>query len=298
MTRSLRRLLVYPALLIGLTASTFAAPAPAPAKSYDYWITGNPADAHPAKTRGGLFLAGGGGDVAAAWRWFVECAGGGDIVALRASGGDALQDYVFTKVGGVDSMETIKFNDASAAKDPRVLEIIAHADGIFIAGGDQSKYVNWWKGTPVGEALNTHIRAGKPIGGTSAGLAVLGEYYFAAFHASITSDTALVNPFDRSVAVGHDFISAPALVGVLTDTPFLARSRLGRLITFMARRIVDRKPQHLVGLGIDELTAASIEPDGEAGSSPRKKAARGLYSQRKSPSRWLRASRSSSATCR
>ncbi len=264
MTRSLRRLLVYPALLIGLTASTFAEPASAPAKSYDYWITGNPANAHPAKTRGGLFLAGGGGDVAAAWRWFVECAGGGDIVALRASGGDALQDYVFSKVGGVDSMETIKFNDASAAKDPRVLEIIAHADGIFIAGGDQSKYVNWWKGTPVGEALNAHIRAGKPIGGTSAGLAVLGEYYFAAFHASINSDTAMANPFDRSVTVGHDFLSAPALVGVLTDTHFMARSRLGRLITFMARTIVDEKPKHLVGLGIDEMTAACVEPDGKA----------------------------------
>lgn len=266
MTSSLRLPTFLFALLTGLTASLVAEPAaaPTPAKSYDYWLTGNPADAHPARTRAGLFLAGGGGDVAAAWRWFVGCAGGGDIVVLRASGGDALQDYIFTKIGGVDSVETIKFNDPSAAQDPRVLEIISHADGIFLAGGDQSKYVNWWKDSPVGKALNAHIAAGKPIGGTSAGLAVLGEYYFAAFHSSITSDTALRNPYDRSVTVGHDFISAPALAGVLTDTHFMARSRLGRLITFMARTIVDEKPKHLVGLGIDEMTAACVEPDGKA----------------------------------
>ena len=49
-----------------------------------------------------------------------------------------------------------------------------NADGIFIAGGDQSNYVRFWKGTPVAEALDPHVRAGKPIGGTSAGLAMLG----------------------------------------------------------------------------------------------------------------------------
>ena len=30
-------------------------------------------------------------------------------------------------------------------------EIIGQAEVIFIAGGDQSRYVNFWKGTPVQE---------------------------------------------------------------------------------------------------------------------------------------------------
>jgi beta-aspartyl-peptidase (threonine type) len=252
----MRHLFRTVALLGGFATSLSAA-------SYDYWLTGNPTDAKPAQTRAGLFLSGGGGDVTAAWQWFVACAGGGDIVILRASGGDGYNDYVFSKIGGVDSVETIKFNDASAASDPRVLEIIGKADGIFLAGGDQARYVNTWKGTPVGAALNAHLRAGKPLGGTSAGLAVLGQYYFSALEDSVTSATALANPYDKKVTVGRDFIAAPALVGVITDSHFMARQRLGRLVAFLARIAVDEKPQppRIVGLGIDEATALCIEPD-------------------------------------
>jgi len=142
---------------IALFACAVMLPSGALAASYEYWLTGNAADAKPATTRAGLFLSCGGGDVTAAWKWFVACAGGGDIVILRASGGDGYNDYLFTKIGGVDSVETIKFNDASAAHDPRVLGIIAKADGIFMGGGDQGRYVTWWKDTP-GQAARRHQR--------------------------------------------------------------------------------------------------------------------------------------------
>lgn len=245
-------------LLAALFATTLRA---AP---YEYWLTGNATDAQPARTRAGLMLAGGAGDVTAAWKWFLDCAGGGDIVVLRASGGDGYQDFILTKLGGVDSVETIKFNDASAARDDRVLKVIRQADGIFLAGGDQSRYVTWWRGTPVGDALNAHIRAGKPLGGTSAGLAVLGEFYFAALRDTVTSDVALRDPFDARVTIARDFISAPPLRGVLTDTHFMARKRLGRLIVFLARAAAEHSPSRLVGLGIDEGTALCVEPNGDA----------------------------------
>jgi len=252
--------------LVHLAALVCAFATSAPAASYDYWLTGNAADAHPEKTRAGLFLSGGGGDVKAAWKWFVACAGGGDLVVLRASGADGYNDYIFTQIGGVDSVESIRFNDATAAHDPRVLAIIARADGIFMAGGDQAKYVTYWKDTPVGAALNAHLRAGKPLGGTSAGLAVLGQYYFSALEDSVTSATALANPFDKKVTLGRDFIAAPPLAGVLTDSHFMARQRLGRLITFLARLSADEKPKsaRLIGLGIDEGTALCVEPDSTA----------------------------------
>lgn len=253
----MRRFTVFVAWLCGFATSLSAA-------SYDYWLTGHAADAQPAKTRPGLFLSGGGGDVTAAWKWFVACAGGGDIVVLRASGADGYNDYIFTKIGGVDSVESIRFNDASAARDPRVLEIIARADGIFLAGGDQARYVNYWKDTPVGTALNAHLRAGKPLGGTSAGLAVLGQYYFSALEDSVTSATALADPFDKKVTLGRDFIAAPQLVGVLTDSHFMARQRLGRLVAFLARLSVDAKSSRLIGLGVDEGTALCVEPDSTA----------------------------------
>jgi cyanophycinase len=252
------------ALLLLTTSIAAAAVTPPPSSAYEYWLTGDPADARPAKTRAGLFLSGGGGDVTAAWKWFVACAGGGDIVVLRASGSDGYQSYIFEKIGGVDSVETIKFNDSSAARDPRVLEIIARADGIFIAGGDQARYVRYWKDTPIGAALNAHLRAGKPLGGTSAGLAIMGQYYFAALEDSITSDVALRDPFDRRATLGRDFIAAPELVGVITDSHFMARQRLGRLVVFLARLARDEKSPRVAGLGVDEGTALCVEPGGQS----------------------------------
>ena len=248
------------------------APLGLPAADYETWITGNPDDARPAETRAGLLLSGGGGDVAAAWRWFVACAGGGDIVVLRASGGDGYQDYVFREIGGVDSVQTIRFDQPAAARDPRVLAALSTADGIFLAGGDQAKYITYWKDTPVMDALNAHLRAGKPLGGTSAGLAVMGGHYFSALKDTITSEAALRDPFDERVTLGRDFLAAPGLAGVITDSHFMARARLGRLITFLARieapdvvlstdTDLPKRP-HVIGLGIDEATAACVEPDG------------------------------------
>ncbi len=230
--------------------------------SYDYWVSGSSADVKPEKTRGGMFLSGGGGHVMDGWKWFVECAGHGDIVVLGASGSDVYQDLIFKTLGGVDSVETINFKDLAAASDPKVLTLIAQADGIFLAGGKQSRYINWWKGSPVGAAINLHIKAGKPLGGGSAGLAVLGEFYYGAMEGTVRSSEALRDPYDKRADIGRGFIAAPVLEGVLTDSHFMARERLGRLVAFVARTLADEKPERLAGLGIDEGSALCVEPDG------------------------------------
>ncbi|MFA9352951.1 Type 1 glutamine amidotransferase-like domain-containing protein, partial [Escherichia coli] len=81
-------------------------------------------------------------------------------------------EEIYGQVGGVASVQTIVFHSRAASTDPRVLDILAHADGIFIAGGDQANYVRYWKDTPVARALDAHVRKGRPLGGTSAGLAI------------------------------------------------------------------------------------------------------------------------------
>jgi cyanophycinase len=208
---------------------------------------------------------GGGGDVDAAFRWFITKAGGGDLVILRTSGSNAYHDYLFTKLGGVDSVETLVFHDRRAASDPRVLAIIARADGIFLAGGDQSRYVNFWQDTPVAAALNAHVRAGKPLGGTSAGLAVLGEFAFAALEpGDLTSAIALPNPYDFRITLTRNFLELDLLRGVLTDSHFMPRQRLGRSLVFLARLMAEHNPPHLIGLGVDEKTALCVDPDGTA----------------------------------
>ena len=88
-----------------------------------------------------------------------------------------------------------------------VLEIVRKADGIFIAGGDQANYVRYWKGTPLNEALNQHVRDGKPLGGTSAGLAIMGAYSYGAMDGgSLTSADALKDPLGPAVTLVDDFL--------------------------------------------------------------------------------------------
>src|SRR3546814_5335635 len=106
----------------------------------------------------------------------IARAGHGHLVVLRASGAAEAQDELYTQIGGVASAQTFVFSDRKAASDPAVLAALEAADGIFIAGGDQSNYVRYWQGTPLAAALARHVRAGKPLGGTRAGLALLGAW--------------------------------------------------------------------------------------------------------------------------
>ncbi|TGT05798.1 peptidase, partial [Mesorhizobium sp. M8A.F.Ca.ET.213.01.1.1] len=121
---------------------------------------------------------------------------------LRASGKDELQDRLYHQIGGTTAVQTLVFDSRRGADDPAVLRVVAAADAIFIAGGDQSRYVRYWKGTPVAAALDAHVRAGKPLGGTSAGLAMLGEYLYGAMDGgSLTSAPALADPLGPATTI-------------------------------------------------------------------------------------------------
>ncbi len=234
-------------------------------ETWTYFLTGDAADATPVRTEGGLLLAGGGGFADAAMRWFIAQAGGGDLVVLRASGADGYHDYLHRELGGVDSVETLLFHARAAASDPRVLAIVARAEGIILAGGDQARYVELWGGTPLAAALDAHVRAGRPLAGTSAGLAVMGEFIFSAREpGSLTSPLALRDPFDPQVTLETDFLHLALLRGVITDSHFAERARLGRSLVFLARLRAEHARPDLVGLGVDERTALAVAADGTA----------------------------------
>lgn len=249
-------------LLVGLCG---AAQARTDHPGFQYFSIGDVAARTPAKTSPGLLLMGGGREIEAAFKWFVAEAGHGHIVIIRASGDDALQNWIYRDVGGVASVQTLIFHSRAPASDPHVLDIVRHADGIFIAGGDQSKYVRFWKGTPLNKLLNAHLRAGKPIGGTSAGLAILGQWGYGALDGgSITSPEALRDPGGPAVTLVDHFISIPLLKGTITDTHFVQRSRLGRLLAFVARTAKDHHTSAVTGLGVDQDSALLVNPDGSA----------------------------------
>jgi cyanophycinase len=236
-----------------------AACAQTPPKTYEYYLTGNTADVKPA-TRPGFVLMGGGKDVDAAFRWMLGKAGGGDVVVLRASGSDGYNKYIHDM--GADSVESIVVKTPEAARDAFVLERIRHAEALWIAGGDQWNYVRVWGASPMREAIQSLIDRGGPMGGTSAGLAVLGQFVFTAEKDSVTSAQALANPYDERVKIGEDFVKIPALRGMITDTHFVKRDRMGRLLTFLARIVEDGKAAEARAIAVDERTAALVEPDG------------------------------------
>ncbi|HQZ80899.1 MAG TPA: isoaspartyl peptidase/L-asparaginase [Steroidobacteraceae bacterium] len=244
--------LVTAALLLPFTA--------ADASDYRHYVTGDLTAPAPGKVSGGLLLMGGGDRNFDALRWFVAKAGHGHLVVLRASQAAEVADEFYTEVGGLASVETFVFEGRGAASDPKILAALAQADGIFIAGGDQARYVRFWKGTPVAAALDAHVAAGKPLGGTSAGLAILGEYLYGAMDdGSITSPEAMADPLGPAVTLEGDFLHLALLRGIVTDTHFKERNRQGRLLAFLAK--ADRP---LWGLGVDESAALAVEPDGTA----------------------------------
>ena len=230
-------------------------------------MVGRPHAATPGQVSGGLLLMGGGDRNCDALRWFVAHAGHGHIVVLRASLSTDVANELYYRIGAVSSVETFVFQDRSAADDPKVLASLARADGIFIAGGDQARYVRFWKGTPVAAALNAHLRAGKPLGGTSAGLAILGQYLYGAMDGgSITSPEALADPLGPANTIETDFLDVALLRGIITDTHFKERQRLGRLFAFIAKAqsLAQDRSVVLQGLGVDESAALAVETDGSA----------------------------------
>lgn len=231
--------------------------------TYEDYIYGNPEDVPPEMpTQGGLLLAGGSNDIAEAMAWMTARCGHGDFVVIRCSGTDAYNPWIYKTVGGVDSCETIIFLDKAACEDPVVLDKIRGAEALFIAGGDQSDYVSMWKGTSVEDAIHYVMDKPAPVGGTSAGLAVLGEFIFSAENDTIESDDALRNPYNRRVCLEKDFLVMPNMDNIITDSHFVARDRMGRLVTFLARIVDDGWAPMPRGIGIDEKTALGVEPDG------------------------------------
>lgn len=237
-------------------------PAAAGGRDYGYLITGNPADAK-VFPQGGAMLEGGADDVAQAISWLIRRADGGDIVVLRADEDEGTQE-MFAVPGKVDSVETFSFTSRAPAYDPFILGRIDRADGIFFAGGDQAEYVNFWKHTPVEDAVNRAIRRGVPVGGISAGLAILGQFQFEALHDTVTSAEALKDPYALEVTLGRDFLQVPQLKGIITDSHFTQRGRLGRLLVFMARLVQDGWTGEAKGIGVDEGTAVLVDDSGAA----------------------------------
>lgn len=324
-------------LALGLVWVAVANTAMAGSKPYQYFSVGNP-DKTPMiipsdrATTPSYVLMGGGPDVDQAFQWMIQRAGikagtGGRFVIIRATGTDAYNPYLYYSdasggttslppvnqdgwVGGaylgLSSVETLIIPSVKAANDPAVNQVVARADAVFIAGGDQSDYLKYWKNTQLDWTLQTLMSKKVPIGGTSAGLAVLGQFDFAAFNGTVTSAQALANPFNkymtldptpqtlrttsRSFSAGG-FITPSPLFNTVLDAHVDERDRMGRLVTFVSRLIapfngagcsggilLPASAQKLLpdpygdliarGIGVGVEAALLVSGDGATGNTP------------------------------
>jgi cyanophycinase len=238
----------------------------ASAQTYKYFRLGNKDDIQT-KPIAGIAMMGGGTDLDEAFRWLCEKGNGGDFLILRARGDDDYDPYV-NGLCKANSVATLIIPDRASAEDPAVAEIIRKAEVLFIAGGDQANYIRDWKASAVERAINEDIAAGKPIGGTSAGLAVEGQFVYGALgdkpdDKDLASTDVLPNPYFARVTIVRDFLKVPHLENLITDSHFAKRDRMGRTLGFLARIMKDGWSSSPREVAIDERSAVLVEADGK-----------------------------------
>lgn len=229
-----------------------------------YTRLGNQTDVQTITTFGVLF-EGGGTDVNEAYRWMCGHANGGDFLVLRATGTADYNPYIHRLCPGLNSVSTLKITSRLGARQPFVQQTILAAEALFIAGGDQADYVRFYQQTPVSASIDALARRGVPVGGTSAGNAILAQFAFSALsNRTITSAQALRNPFDYRITVDNSFLFLSRLLAdTITDDHFVTRDRMGRLVTFLGRIAHDHAGHRPYGIALDENTAFLMEASGK-----------------------------------
>ncbi len=253
-----------------------------PVHAVQFYTTGNTANVTKT-TSLGVCLAGGGSDDAWAggWKFMLNKAGGGDIVVIRADGTrGGYESFIYNDDGNhgfplVDSVTTIVIESASDANRTDVETAIRNAEMVFFAGGDQYLYISWFNNSKVESAVEYLLNSKKaPVGGTSAGMALLGGIDFTARYDSpdpnkdlVDSEDVMNDPTGYFVDLNRTVVNPPFMSNVITDTHFSARNRFGRIVGFMARADYnwsDVSATSIKAIASDEGTAACFDGGGIA----------------------------------
>ncbi len=228
----------------------------------------------------GLVLQGGGSDIDQEFHWMHDTLSGGsrerfgNVVVIQAyTDKDEYAPYI-QPLGPYQSVQTLGVPKCATAANLNALaKIVDRADAVFFAGGDQANYVAW-KGSALDAAVQRVWQRGGVVGGSSAGLAIQGEYVYDSAAAdklhpndddfNVTTSNAVPNPFEPEISFTHDFVQWPPLRGIITDTHFAKRNRFGRTVAFLA--LLEAK-QHLrtgslYALAVDERSAIVVNSHG------------------------------------
>lgn len=203
------------------------------------------------ETHGQLVIIGGAEDKegdCTILREFVRRSGGLQariVVMTVATGlpGEVGETYlnVFERLG-VESVQVVDTARRENADDPKGLELIQQATGVFFTGGNQARITECLKDTQLDAMLHKRFADGVVIAGTSAGAAMMPDMM-------IVEGESETNPRMEVVSMDRGMGFLP---GVVIDQHFAQRGRLGRLLSAIAQQPVN------LGFGIDENTAIAI----------------------------------------
>jgi len=140
--------------------------------------------------------------------------------------------------------------DKTTATNKVLNDSLQNAKLIFISGGDQSRFMNVVKNTPIYTAIHRAYENGSIIAGTSAGAAVMCEHM-------ITGNQKLESKYSETFNnIRYDNLETTTGLGlvknVIIDQHFLKRSRYNRLLSALVEF-----PTH-IGIGVDESTALIV----------------------------------------
>ena len=182
---------------------------------------------------------------------FVRLAGGpaSEIVVVSTAselGNRTTEVYreIFTELGA-GSVTGLNPQERQEAEDPGVTEALARATGAFLTGGNQLRLTSVVAGTRLDSGLHLARDRGAVVAGTSAGASALAAYMLAFGESGASPRHGIVQ-----LAAGLGLVP-----GTVVDQHFEERTRLGRLLAAIAQS------PSLVGLGLDEDTAAIVRPD-------------------------------------
>jgi cyanophycinase len=220
-----------------------------------------PASSHAAKARsdspraGHLLIIGGAEDKLRQRQIlsrFTSLAGGTDarvaVISTASSLGDEateLYESLFHGLG-IPDVRGLRPLTREDANDPDAAAAVADATGIFMTGGNQLRLSSVIGGTALGRAILDRHKHGAIVAGTSAGASAISAH-MVAFGTSGTTPKQRMTQMSAGLGL---------LTGVIIDQHFEQRNRIGRLLALVAQSPA------LLGMGIDEDTAALVSPSG------------------------------------
>ncbi|MFG2310909.1 pre-peptidase C-terminal domain-containing protein [Streptomyces sp. NPDC048566] len=166
---------------------------------------------------------------------------------------------------GVNSCTTWTLTAASDGNNSQVNTDVRNAEFVYFAGGDQCRYAAW-KGTALEASVESVVAKGGGSGGGSAGHHINSPLVYDACNGSVTSSEALADPYDRSISFTTGMFQWPHYDGIVNDSHFVTRDRMGRSMAFAARAAKDNLTSGGAAraVGVEEGGSLFIDRDGMA----------------------------------